>query len=56
MHESRASETNPPEAGAPPREPDYRDHCPNCGAEMRSRSCKSRCSRCHYFTDCSDPW
>ena len=35
---------------------DYRTTCPNCGAPMYDRGCKTRCPRCHFFTDCSDPW
>lgn len=35
---------------------DYRTTCPNCGAAMYDRGCKTRCPRCHFFTDCSDPW
>jgi hypothetical protein len=35
---------------------DFRTVCPNCGAAMHDRGCKTRCPRCHYFTDCSDPW
>jgi len=35
---------------------DFRRICPNCGAVLRDRECKSRCTRCHFFTDCSDPW
>ena len=39
-----------------PVENDFRRVCPNCGALLIDRSCKSRCPRCHFFTDCSDPW
>jgi SAM-dependent methyltransferase len=35
---------------------DFRTTCPNCGATMYDRGCKTRCPRCHFFTDCSDPW
>lgn len=35
---------------------DFRCTCPNCGAELWDKECKSRCPRCHFFTDCSDPW
>jgi SAM-dependent methyltransferase len=35
---------------------DFRTVCPNCGAPMYDRGCKTRCPRCHFFTDCSDPW
>jgi rubrerythrin len=35
---------------------DFRRVCPNCGATLRDKECKSRCPRCHFFTDCSDPW
>lgn len=35
---------------------DFRTVCPNCGAEMYDRGCKTRCPQCHFFTDCSDPW
>lgn len=35
---------------------DYRTICPNCGTIMYDRGCKTRCPKCHYFTDCSDPW
>jgi hypothetical protein len=35
---------------------DFRRTCPNCGAELWDKECKSRCPRCHFFTDCSDPW
>lgn len=45
----------PSGSAAPPR-CDYRTTCPNCGAGMFDRGCKTRCPRCHYFTDCSDPW
>lgn len=58
----RKKETNPGEITAtpqpmpPPPRCDFRLICPNCGAAMFDRSCKTRCSRCHFFTDCSDPW
>jgi len=35
---------------------DFRRICPNCSAELWDKECKSRCPRCHFFTDCSDPW
>lgn len=35
---------------------DYRTVCPNCGTVMYDRGCKTRCPKCHFFTDCSDPW
>lgn len=35
---------------------DFRCTCPNCGSELWDKECKSRCPRCHFFTDCSDPW
>jgi hypothetical protein len=28
--------------------------CPNCGARLQPRQCKTRCLRCGFFTDCSD--
>jgi len=40
----------------PPRSTDFRCTCPNCGGELWDKECKSRCPRCHFFTDCSDPW
>lgn len=43
-----------PAAG--PRTGDFRCTCPNCGSELWDKECKSRCPRCHFFTDCSDPW
>lgn len=45
-----------PGSPRPDRTCDYRTVCPNCGATLFDRGCKSRCSRCHFFTDCSDPW
>lgn len=53
-----ASEAAPPRVRRAPddRSCDYRTLCPNCGAVLVDRGCKSRCSRCHFFTDCSDPW
>ncbi len=42
------------QVGAAPA--DFRTTCPNCGAEMYDRGCKTRCPQCHFFTDCSDPW
>jgi SAM-dependent methyltransferase len=44
------------EAGTGDPAGDYRTICPNCGAAMYDRGCKTRCPRCHFFTDCSDPW
>jgi hypothetical protein len=35
---------------------DFRRICPNCSATLWDKECKSRCPRCHFFTDCSDPW
>ena len=35
---------------------DFRRICPNCGQALWDKECKSRCPRCHFFTDCSDPW
>ncbi|HEX7878900.1 MAG TPA: hypothetical protein VF720_05790, partial [Candidatus Eisenbacteria bacterium] len=43
-------------ADTPAGAADYRITCPNCGATMYDRGCKTRCPRCHFFTDCSDPW
>lgn len=46
-------------SGAPTpadRSCDYRTVCPNCGAVLLDRGCKTRCPRCHFFSDCSDPW
>ena len=40
----------------PPGRSDFRCTCPNCGSELWDKECKSRCPRCHFFTDCSDPW
>lgn len=39
-----------------PQGSDFRCTCPNCGSELWDKECKSRCPRCHFFTDCSDPW
>lgn len=49
---SSASEQNE----APRPSGDFRCTCPNCGSELWDKECKSRCPRCHFFTDCSDPW
>ena len=38
------------------RNTDFRCTCPNCGSELWDKECKSRCPKCHFFTDCSDPW
>lgn len=38
------------------RSGDFRCTCPNCGSELWDKECKSRCPKCHFFTDCSDPW
>lgn len=38
------------------RSRDFRCTCPNCGSELWDKECKSRCPRCHFFSDCSDPW
>lgn len=47
----------PTGAAAPTdRSCDYRTVCPNCSAVLFDRGCKTRCPRCHFFTDCSDPW
>lgn len=43
-------------AGDTPAPGDFRTICPNCGTVMYDRGCKTRCPKCHYFTDCSDPW
>jgi hypothetical protein len=45
-------------ARARPHQPtsDFRRICPNCGNTLTDRECKSRCPRCHFFTDCTDPW
>jgi hypothetical protein len=44
-------------AAAQPLQPgDFKRTCPNCGTPLFERQCKSRCPRCHYFSDCSDPW
>ena len=54
----RSAKDVPPGDAAPRDavENDFRRVCPNCGALLVDRSCKSRCLRCHFFTDCSDPW
>jgi hypothetical protein len=40
----------------PTHSADFKRTCPNCGTALFDRQCKSRCPRCHYFSDCSDPW
>ena len=57
----RTTRTAHPDEGSSctrPAEPhrDFRRVCPNCSAELWDKECKSRCPRCHFFTDCSDPW
>jgi len=57
-----AAEFPPPPSSAVPttsteaRCTDFRRICPNCGAELWDKECKSRCPRCRFFSDCSDPW
>lgn len=48
-----ARQLAPPEGAACT---DFRRICPNCGQTLWDKECKSRCPRCHFFTDCSDPW
>jgi hypothetical protein len=40
----------------PLAENDFHRVCLHCGALLVDRACKRRCPRCHFFTDCSDPW
>lgn len=51
---TRTAHTRAPDPAA--RSTDFRCTCPNCGSELWDKECKSRCPRCHFFTDCSDPW
>jgi len=52
---TRTSQTHPVASSCQTTK-DFRRICPNCGATLWDKECKSRCPRCHFFTDCSDPW